>query len=138
MNKHSSNNFIIIFGVFISASLIRVVLNNHNYITKIIGSVNIIALWYVLYLILEYSEKKFLERIRNFDKVGEKLKIRKKKHFKIHLNIAKGIIFMLGLIYIFFLSNPIINDIISFGALFLSIETDYIYEFIQDFYFKKT
>jgi len=134
---NKSNNFIVILGLFIFACVIRVVLNNHNYIINIIGAVNIIAFWYVLYLILDNSKNKFMERIHKLDIIGDITKTKKKKHFIFRLNIAKIIVFILGLVYIFFFANSIVNDIISLAALFLSIETDYVYNVIQDYYFKK-
>lgn len=132
-----SNNFIVILGLFIFACAIRIVLNSNNYIINIIGAVNIIAFWYVLYLILDNSKNKFMERIHKLDIIGDITKTKKKKHFICHLNIAKIIVFILGLAYIFFFASSIVNDIISLTALFLSIETDYVYNVIQDYYFKK-
>lgn len=137
MKKNESKNFVILFGVFIVASAIRIVLNNNPYITNIIAAINIIAFWYVYYLILENAEDKFNERIANDKIIGEHTNMRKKKHFNLVLQISKWSIFLVGLIYIFIFAHAILNDIISLGALFLSIETDFAYNYVQDIFYKK-
>ena len=136
MIKNEWKNFIILLGVFISASFLRVVLNNHVYITNVVASINVIAFWYVVYDILEKAQNKLMERISKDDKIGELVRRKKKKYFKNRRMIFIFISFILGVLYIVVLANPIINDIISLGALFLSIESDYIYDFIQDIFYK--
>ena len=79
--NNNSNNFIVILGLFIFACVIRIVLNSNNYIVNIIGAVNIIAFWYVLYLILDNSKDKFMERIYKLHIIGDITKVKKKKHF---------------------------------------------------------
>lgn len=136
MTKNEWKNFIILLGVFISASSLRVVLNNHVYITNVIASINVIAFWYVIYDILEKAQNKLMERISKNDKIGEQVRKKKKKYFKSRTRIFIFISFILGVLYIVVLANPIINDIISLGALFLSIESDYIYNFVQNIFYK--
>lgn len=102
-NNKNNNNFIIVLGVFIVASAIRIVLNSNLYIVNIIGAVNIIAFWYVWYLILEYAENEFNQRVNDSTYIGDQIKIKKKKYFKNRLKLSKIIVFILGLLYIFLL-----------------------------------
>ena len=136
MKISNSKNCLVLFGVFISVSLIRVLLNFNQYIINIIAVINITAFWYVIYLILGNAEKKFSEKLKNNKRIGEQIKIKKKKHFKRCLCVIRCVILVIGLCYSFIFANPIINDIIGIGALFLSIETDYIADVIQDKFYK--
>lgn len=136
MSDKENNNFLILLGVFIITSALRIVLNKSPYIVNIIGAINIIAFWYVFYLILEQTELTFIKQLTKTSIIGEQVKIKKKKHFKMHINIAKLSVFILGLTYFFF-ANPVSNDIISLGALFLSIQTDAICRYLYIYYIQK-
>ena len=52
MNKEENNNILILLGVFIGASALRIFLNKNIYIINIIGAINIIAFWYVFIISL--------------------------------------------------------------------------------------
>lgn len=137
MYKEENNNFLIVLGVFIVASALRIILNKNIYIINIIGAINIIAFWYVFYLILDQTKNFFYKQLNETSFIGEQVKLKKKKYFKRNMNISKSLIFILGLIYMFFLANSIINDIISLGALFLSIQTNCICNYINNYFLKK-
>lgn len=137
MNINSSKNCILLFGALIIASAIRGIFDTHPNITNIVAAINIMSFWFVVYLILEEAENKFLQRLKDNKIIGEQIKIKKKKHFKFVLKWTRIIIFVLGLLYIFVFADGIINDIIGLASLFLSIETDYISNYIQDKFYKK-
>lgn len=134
MNNTNSKSFFIITGMFIAASGIRIILDGNKYILNIVATINIISLWYVFYLILDSSEKYFTKEIDNTKIRGEKIKRKKKKAIKKFSNILSLLILGLGILYIFKLANPVINDIIGLCALFLSIETEYIYKYITNIF----
>lgn len=137
MKTNSSKGCILLFGVLISVSTIRVVLQENPYIDNIVSVINIISLWFVTYIILEDAENNFLKRLKDNKILGEHTKIKKKTYFKSILKWIKIIIFVLGLVYIFIFANSTVNDIIGLLSLFLSIETDYFSDYIQDMFYKK-
>lgn len=136
MNKQKNNNFLILLGVFIIISALRIVLNKNPYIVNIIGAINVIAFLYVFYLILEQTEQTFIEELPIHSCCGKQVIIKKKKYFKRIINVTKPLILILGLIYCFFASS-VSNDIISLGALFLSIQTETICRFLSDYLIQK-
>lgn len=137
MKINSSKSCILLFGVLILASGIRIVLNTNPYILNIVAGINIISLWFVIYIILDDAEDTFFKRLKDNKIIGEQTKIKKKKHFKSILKWTRIIVFILGLIYIFIFADGIVNDILGLLSLFLSIETDYISDYIQDKFYKE-
>lgn len=137
MKVSSSKSFILLLGVLVFAAFIRVILNEDVHIDNIIAFINIISLWFVIYLILENAENKFLNKLQENIKIGEQIKRKKKKYFKTVMRWTKFIIFIFGILYMIIFANCIVNDIIGFASLFLSIEEEYIYNFIQDIFYKK-
>lgn len=137
MKTNKSPNFLILLGILLLATFIRIVLRSNQYIDNIIAGINIISLWFVVYLILEKSKRKFIKRLKQNKIIGIQTKIKKRTHFNFVINIIKVIIFIMGLLYMFIFANAITNDIISFISLFLSIEEKSIYNFIQDIFYKK-
>lgn len=137
MKTNKSPNFLILLGILLLATFIRIVLRSNQYIDNIIAGINIISLWFVVYLILEKSKRKFIKRLKQNKIIGMQTKIKKRTHFNFVINIIKVIIFIMGLLYMFIFANTITNDIISFISLFLSIEEKSIYNFIQDIFYKK-
>ncbi len=137
MKTNSSKNFILLFGVLIFVAFIRVILRTNNNIDNIIAGINIVSLWFVTYLILENAENKFFKRLQENTIIGEQTKLKKSIHFKLVMKHIKIIIFIFGVLYMIFFANCIVNDILGFISLFLSIEEEYIYNFIQDRFYKK-
>ena len=137
MKTNSSKNFILLFGVLIFVAFIRVILRTNNNIVNIIASIFIVSLWFVTYLILENAENKFFKRLQENTIIGEQTKLKKSIHFKLVMKHIKIIIFIFGVLYMIFFANCIVNDILGFISLFLSIEEEYIYNFIQDRFYKK-
>lgn len=137
MKTNSSKNFILLFGVLIFVAFIRVILRTNNNIDNIIAGINIVSLWFVTYLILENAENKFFKRLQENTIIGEQTKLKKSVHFKLVMKYIKIIIFIFGVLYMILFANCIANDILGFISLFLSIEEEYIYNFIQDCFYKK-
>lgn len=137
MKTNSSKNFILLFGVLIFVAFIRVILRTNNNIDNIIAGINIVSLWFVTYLILENAENKFFKRLQENTIIGEQTKLKKSVHFKSVMKHIKIIIFIFGVLYMILFANGIVNDILGFISLFLSIEEEYIYNFIQDCFYKK-
>lgn len=137
MKTNSSKNFILLFGVLIFVAFIRVILRTNNNIDNIIAGINIVSLWFVTCLILENAENKFSKRLQENTIIGEQTKLKKSAHFKLVMKYTKIIIFIFGVLYMILFANCIVNDILGFISLFLSIEEEYIYNFIQDCFYKK-
>lgn len=137
-NMKSPRNFIMLITVFIAASFFRVVLDNQKYINNVIAFINVISLLFVCYLILDLSLVRFNDLLNKSNNVfGEKVKKNKRNYFnKIYIAISIFLL-VIGVFYFSIIANPIINDIISFVSLFLSIETEFIANKIGEFYFKK-
>lgn len=136
MKINDKNMCIILFGVFIFASAIRIVLNSFSNIDNIVAAINIVSLWFVIYLILGNVENQFFQSLKETDIIGEQIKIKKRKYLKGVLKYTRFFVFIIGLIYVFIFANSMINDIIGLGALFLSIETEYLSDYIQDKFYK--
>lgn len=123
---------------FIAASFFRVVLNNQKYINNVVAFINVISLLFVCYLILDSALSYFNELLENCSNTfGEKIKKKKRKYFnKVYLGTAM-FLSLAGIFYFSIVANPIINDIISFISLFLSLETEYFAKKIGELCFKK-
>ena len=66
MKTNKSPNFLILLGILLLATFIRIVLRSNQYIDNIIAGINIISLWFVVYLILEKSKRKFIKKEKEF------------------------------------------------------------------------
>lgn len=137
MKTNSSKNFIVLFGVLIFVAFLRIVLREHERIDNIIAGINIVSLWFVTYLILENAEMRYFDRLKKDINFGEHTKIQKKKYFKKIIKWLRIIIFILGIFYMIIFANPVVNDIIGSSSLFLSIEEDYICNYIQNTLYKR-
>ena len=124
MKTNNNKSFLLLLGVLIFAAFIRITLNENIHIDNIIASINIISLWFVIYLILEDAENKFLNKLQENTKIGEQIKRKKQKYFKTIMRWTKFIIFIFGILYMIIFANCIVNDIIGFVSLFLSIEEE--------------
>ena len=91
----------------------------------------------MIYLILENAQNKFYIRLKNNTVLGRQTKIKKNNYFKKVIKWIEIVIFILGISYVIFFANSIINDIIGSFSLFLSIEEEYIYNLVQDIFYKK-
>lgn len=136
MIKTINKNFLILTIVFIGVSAIRICLNENQYINNIVAFINIASLLFVCFLILDESEKHLRKQLGACEYLGEKIKNKKKVFFKKCCNIICILLSILGVVYSLFIANSIINDIIGFLSLFLSIETEYIANCIGEIFFK--
>ena len=130
----NKSNFFIILGLFIIASIARVAFDTNQYILHIIATINIISLWYVLYLIFAESDDLFKSFLRNNNIIGENIKVKKRVLFKRVVKISEILILALGILYIIFVESSIVNDILGLLALFFSIETEYLCNFLANYF----
>ena len=137
MTKPLNKNFLILLFVFISASIFRWIFDKSEYINNIIALVNVVSLIYVRFLIIDITKTDFNLLLDNADYLGDKIKERKMQHFIRKTNLYSIYIIILGIFYVLLLANAIINDIIGFAALFMSIQCDYIAELSSKRIFKK-
>lgn len=136
--KESPRNFIMLSTAFIAASFFRVALDGQDYINNVIAFINVISLLFVCYLILDLSLVHFNDLLNESNDIfGEKIKKKKRKYFKKIYIVISVFLLIIGVFYFSVIADPIINDIISFVSLFLSIETECIANRIGEFYFKK-
>lgn len=136
MIKTIDKNFLILLVAFIAASAIRCLLDKNKYINNIVAFINTISLLYVFFIIIENAGKELISLLKNNQAFGNLTKNKKKSHFSRKSNIVQIILLIIGIIYSLFVANPIINDIVGFIALFLSIQTDYIAKSIGLFSYK--
>ena len=134
--KTINKNFVILFLVFLGISAFRLLLNDNPHIDKIVACINAVSFLYVFYLILDSAEEHLEKLIKECNLLGDTTKKKKKRHFKKYSDCVCIILFIISVIYILFWSQPVINDIIGFFALFFSIETQYIASCIGEFFFK--
>lgn len=137
MIRTINKNFLILLGVFIGASVLRISLDKSEYINNIISFINVASLLYVFYLILENSGKQLIHLLNQDNILGEHIKGKKKLYYKSTTNWICIISLIWGIVYSLFFSNCITNDIIGTIALFLSIQADYISISIGYFFYKK-
>lgn len=130
-------NFWVLVGVFIIASVVRVVFDDNTYIVNIIGGINIFSFWYVIYLILDNVRTIFYKLLKENQQIGDKIKTKKIKEFKKFYKYLDVIILIIGMVYILFWANSIVNDIIALAALFFSIETDCVSRLIATAFAKR-
>lgn len=137
MIKTLNKNFVILLFVFISASIFRWVFDQSEYINNIIALVNVVSLIYVRFLIIDITKTDFSSLLDVANYLGDKIKEKKMQHFIRKTNRYSIYVIILGILYVFWLANAIINDIIGFAALFMSIQSDYIAELNSKMIFKK-
>lgn len=137
MIKTINKNFLILLGIFIGASALRVLLNNTPYIDIVIAFINITSLLYVFYLIVEDSLKCLNNLIEAHPNIGYKIKEKKRNHFKKFNNLICVFVLVIGVLYSLLMANSVVNDIIGTITLFMSIQSTYISECIGILYNKK-
>lgn len=135
-SKAGFKNFVMLLAVFAAAIFFRVLLTKYAYINNIIGCINTISCIFVCCLIFEVAEKRFTILLNNSSNIlGNKIKKHKQKYFNKIYKQCIITLLILSILYFIFWANSIVNDIISFISLFLSIETDYIGICIGGVYF---
>ncbi len=128
------NPFITIFLVVICATT-RILSWKNEYLNIAVAIINIFMLAYVFYIISAKTNSKLKER-------SEKNNIFSDQYERFRAaNIVFWIIFLLlALIYIVFLSiistevGSCINDCIAFGTFGLSLEEDYLFQKVSQYY----
>ena len=137
MIKTLNKNFVILLFVFVSASIFRWLFDKNEYINNIIAVVNVVSFIYVRFLIIDTTKIYFCSLLDNANHLGDKVKEKKKQHFKVKTNRHSICVIIFGIIYVLLLANAITNDIIGFAALFMSLQSDYIAELTSKMIFKK-
>lgn len=137
MNKTVNKNFLILLSIFIVVSFLRYLLDDNEYIDKIIASINVVSISYVFYLVLDKSNNKMKKLLRKDSLIGEETKKKKEYYFKVRFNLISLVIFVIGLTYTLIGANAIVNDIIGFFALFFSLQTKYISDVLGSLCYQK-
>ncbi|MEJ8553613.1 hypothetical protein [Tepidibacter sp. Z1-5] len=117
--------------IMVALIIIRIYLEfitkNTDITNKVLSSINVIALVFVIINIYIKAYKK-MEKVHN--KIGKQRNghhIKANKHmikFKKRFNIVIVILIFIGAIYIIFIGNTFMNDILTTIALVLSIEDE--------------
>ncbi len=134
MKKILDGKGLILFLVVIVASFVRVIFDANEYINNIIATINVVSILYVYYAIVDLAEEHFKLKIKKVEYIGVVIQNKKIGLFKRCINIIWLVLIVVGALYIMFLANAIINDIISLFALFLSIETNLLSDEISDYF----
>lgn len=137
MIKTYNKDFIILLFLFVAASLFRYVYNQSEYINNIIALINIASLIYVRFLIIDITKTGFNSLLSDAKHLGDKIKEKKIQHFRKKTNRYSIFMITLGILYVTWLANPIVNDILGFAAFFMSIQSNYIAELNSKRIFKK-
>lgn len=137
MIKTINKTFLILFCIFFSACALRIGLDKFIFIDKIISVLNVASFLYVFYIIFDNSGHHLVSLLNNNKAFGENIIENKKNYFKKFSNIVCVFVAIIGIVYSIFLANSIVNDIIGFTALFLSLQSDYISETLGKIFYKK-
>lgn len=137
MIKTINKTFLILFCIFFIASALRIVFDKSIFIDNIISALNVASFLYVFYMIFDNSGD-YLAGLLNSNKLlGENTIEKRKNYFKKHSNRVCVFAAFTGIVYSIFLANSIVNDIIGFTALFLSLQSNYISEIVGKIFYKK-
>lgn len=123
MEKENPKSSLFVLGIGTVMSIVRFIIRNSNDLTTIMSAVNIFALIFVLWILLEEIKIKSFNQIDKFSIAEER-----KKHFNFILKVINAlalIVIFLIIAYIFlykYRSNTG-NDIMAILALCISIET---------------
>lgn len=134
MKKILDGKGLILLIVVIAASFVRVVFDDNVYINNIIATINVVSVLYVYYAITVLSEKQFKLKVKETEFIGVMIQNKKIRLFNNFINIIWVVLILVGTLYIIFIADARINDIISLFALFLSIETNLLSDEISDYF----
>lgn len=117
----------IVFGLLV---FFRIISKHSENLTVIVSLINIFALLTVFVSIVEHVRINVINKIKSFD-VPKKIINREVKHFTAMINICAYVPFcMLIVIYLWFFSSTLGNDILSIISLGLSLTSSNIAESI--------
>ncbi len=117
----------IVFGLLI---FFRVISEHSDNLTVIVSLINIFALLTIFVSIVEHIRINITKKIKNFT-VPQKIINREVKHFTTKVNMCSYIPFcLLVVIYLWFFSSALGNDILSIISLGLSLTSSNIAESI--------
>lgn len=123
MKKENQKSSLFVLGIGIIMSIVRYIIRGSTDLTTVMAAVNIFALIFVLWILLEEI------KIQSFNQIDEFLIApERKNHFKFILKVINAlviIVIFLFIAYIFlykYCSNTG-NDIMAILALCISIET---------------
>ncbi len=124
MEKENQKSSLFVIGIGIVISIVRFIIRNSNDLITIMAAVNIFALIFVLWVLLEEVKMQSFSQIDNFIITTER-----KKYFKFILKIINGavLVFIIAIIaYVFLIKyrSNTGNDIMAILALCISIETN--------------
>lgn len=123
MKKENQKSSLFVLGIGIIMSVVRFIIRDSTELTTVMAAVNIFALIFVLWILLEEIKVQSFSQIDEFLIAPER-----KNHFKLILKVINAlviIVIFLTITYIFlykYRSNTG-NDIMAILALCISIET---------------
>lgn len=125
----------LILAVGIILSIIRVLLAKSEYLDYIVSAINLVAIAYVIWSILNNAKIQFTELTTN-SKLGNTITKKKKLYLKRICTIIEVFIFFIfSPIYLIYYSNGVCNDVISIITLCISIEDTSISNFIANYFY---
>lgn len=132
MEKENPKSSIFVLDIGIVISIVRFMIRNSNDLTTIMAAVNIFALIFVLWILLEEIKLNTCLQIDKFT-IAQKRKTRFKFIIKV-INAFAIILIFVFVIYIFLIKycSSTGNDIMAIIALCISIETNRISKTIKN------
>lgn len=134
MRKLLDGRSAILFLVVIVASVVRIVFDDNMYINNILAGINVVSILFVYHVIIDFAEEQFKVKLKKIEYIGVGIQNKKIRMFKRRFNFLWVFFIVFGAVYIIFLADSKINDIISFLALYLSIETDLLSNHISEYF----
>jgi hypothetical protein len=123
MQKENQKSSLFVLGIGIVMSIVRFLIRSSDDLTTIMSAVNIFALVFVLWILLEEIKIKSFNQIDNFS-ISAKRKNRFKTKLKFFVALAIIIIFLFTTyIFLYKYRSNTGNDIMAILALCISIET---------------
>lgn len=123
MKKENQKSSLFVLGIGIIMSIVRFIIRDSADLTTIMAAVNIFALVFVLWILLEEIKIQTFNQIEDFLTTPER-----KKHFKFILQVIYAIIIIIiflviSYIFLYKYRSNTGNDIMAILALCISIET---------------
>lgn len=123
MKKENQKSSLFVLGIGIIMSIVRFIIRNSTDLTTVMAAVNIFALIFVLWLLLEEI------KIQSFNQIDEFLIApERKNHFKFILKVINALIIIvifliIAYVFLYKYRSNTGNDIMAILALCISIET---------------
>lgn len=123
MEKENLKSSMFVLGIGVVMSIVRFIIRGSNDLITIMAAVNIFALTFVLWVLLEETKRQSFNQIDKFSIAEER-----KKHFKFILKIIYSLVLLMIFLiitytFLYKYRSNTGNDIMAILALCISIET---------------